>query len=103
MKTLSDLRLLFLRPFMQYLKNPMFIFVNITTPIMYLVLFMPLLKKLSGPGFSSSDVVQIFLPGIISLLFAMAGLFSVWPTIFELKEGLIERFRVTPAGLFELV
>jgi ABC-2 type transport system permease protein len=103
MKTLSDLRLLFLRPFLQYLKNPMFIFVNLTTPILYLVLFMPLLKKLSGPGFSSSDVVQIFLPGIIALLFAMAGLFSVYPIIFELKGGLIERLRVTPASRFALL
>ncbi len=103
MKTLTDIRLLFLRLFIQYLKNPMFIFVNIMTPIMYLVLFMPLLKKLSGPGFSSSDVVQIFLPGIIALLFATAGLFSVWPTIFELKGGLIERFRVTPASRLALL
>ena len=59
MKTLTDLKLLFLRPFMEYLRNPMFIFVNIMTPVMYLVLFMPLLKHLSGPGFSSSDVIQI--------------------------------------------
>jgi len=103
MKTLSDIRLLFMRLFMQYLRNPMFIFVNITTPIMYLVLFMPLLKKLSGPGFNSGHVVQIFLPGIIALLFAMAGLFSVYPTIFELKGGLIERFRVTPASRFALL
>jgi ABC-2 type transport system permease protein len=64
---------------------------------------MPLLKKLSGPGFSSSDVVQIFLPGIIALLFAMAGLFSVYPTIFDLKGGLIERLRVTPASRFALL
>ena len=103
MKTLTDLKLLFLRPFIQYLRNPMFVFVNIMTPIMYLVLFMPLLKHLSGPGFSSSDVVQIFLPGIIALLFAFAGLFSVYPTIFDLKGGLIESLRVTPASRFALL
>ncbi len=103
MKTFTDLRLLFLRPFIQYLRNPMFIFVNITTPIMYLVLFMPLLKHLSGPGFSSSDVVQIFLPGIIALLFATAGLFSVYPTIFDLQKGLIESLRVTPSSRFALL
>lgn len=103
MKTLHDIRLLFLRPFLQYARNPMFLFINITTPIMYLVLFMPLLKKLSGPGFSAAGVVQLFLPGIIALLFATAGLFSVYPTIFELKGGLIERLRVTPASRFALL
>jgi len=103
MKTLTDLKLLFLRPFLQYAKNPLFIFVNIMTPVMYLVLFMPLLKHLSGPGFSSSDVVQLFLPGIIALLFFIAGLFSVYPTIFELKGGLIESLRVTPSSRFALL
>jgi ABC-2 type transport system permease protein len=81
----------------------MFLFVNLTTPVLYLVLFMPLLKKISGPGFSSSDVVQIFLPGIMALLFALTGLFSVYPTIFDLKSGLIERLRVTPASRFALL
>jgi ABC-2 type transport system permease protein len=103
MKSLTDTRLLFMRVFMQYLRNPMFIFVNITTPIMYLVLFMPLLEKLTGPGLNSGNVVQIFLPGILALLFASAGLFSVFPTIFELKGGVIERFRVTPASRFALL
>jgi ABC-2 type transport system permease protein len=70
---------------------------------MYLILFLPLLKKLTGPGLSSSDAVQIFLPGIIALMFATAGMFSVYPTIFELKKGLIERFRVTPASRFALL
>ncbi len=103
MKTISDIRSLFLRPFLQYLRNPVFIFVNMITPILYLLLFMPLLKNLSGPGFNPSDVVQSFLPGIIGLLFAIAGLFSVYPTIFELKKGLIERLRVTPASRFALL
>jgi ABC-2 type transport system permease protein len=103
MKTLHDLRLLFLRPFLQYARNPSFLVVNLTTPILYLVLFMPLLKKISGPGITSSSVVQTFLPGIIALLFAMAGLFSVYPTIFELNKGVIERFRVTPASRFALL
>lgn len=103
MKTLTDIKLLFLRPFLQYLRNPAFIFVNLSTPIMYLVLFLPLLKKLSGPGFDSGHVIQTFLPGIIALLFAMAGLFSVYPTIFELNKGLLERLRVTPASRFALL
>jgi ABC-2 type transport system permease protein len=103
MRVLCDSYLLFKRPFMQYLRNPMFVFINIATPLMYLVLFTPLLKKLSGPGFNPNDAVQIFLPGIIALFFAMTGLFSVYPTIFELKGGLIERFRVTPASRFALL
>lgn len=103
MKTLRDTGLLFLRPFLQNLHNPAFIIVNVTTPLMYLVLFMPLLKKLSGPGIGSDHVVQVFLPGVIALLFVAAGTGSVFPTIFELKKGLIERLRVTPTSRFALL
>lgn len=103
MKMLADIRLLFLRLFLQYLKNPVFVFVNLLTPVMYLALFMPLLNELPGPGLNSDEVIQVFLPGVISLLFASAGLFSVYPTIFELKGGLIERLRVTPASRFALL
>ena len=51
MKTLRDTGLLFLRPFLQNLHNPSFIIVNLSTPVMYLVLFMPLLKRLTRPRF----------------------------------------------------
>ena len=43
MKTLTDMRLLFARLFFQYLRNPMFIIVNLTTPILYLVLLFAML------------------------------------------------------------
>ncbi len=103
MKTFRDTGLLFARPFLQNLRNPAFVVVNLSTPLMYLLLFMPLLKKLSGPDFTSGHVIQTFLPGIIALLFVAAGTGSVFPTIFELKKGLIERLRVTPTSRFALL
>jgi len=103
MRTLRDIWLLFQRPFLQNLRNPSFVIVNISTPLMYLVLFMPLLKRLSGPAFASGHIVQVFLPGIIALLFVTAGTGSVFPTIFELKKGLIERLRVTPTSRLALL
>ena len=103
MKMLRDIGLLFARPFLQSLHNPAFVIVNLSTPVMYLVLFMPLLKRLSGPGFGAGHVIQVFLPGIIALLFVAAGTGSVFPTIFELKRGLIERLRVTPTSRFGLL
>ena len=103
MKTLRDCGLLFARPFLQNLRNPAFVIVNVSTPLMYLLLFMPLLKKLSGPGFASGHVIQAFLPGIVALLFVAAGTGSVFPTIFDLKRGLIERLRVTSTSRFALL
>jgi len=53
MKLFKDIELLIKRPFLQEFHNPTWLFVSGSTPLMYLVLFMPLLKRLaSGPGFS---------------------------------------------------
>ena len=97
--TVRDIGLLFQRYAIQLLRNPVWLIVGFSTPILYLVLFMPLLKHAAGPaGLSSGQVVDLFLPGILSLLAFASGIGLGFNTIFELKAGVIERFRVTPAS-----
>ena len=48
MKTLTDTRLLFHRYTVQMLRNPVWLFVGFSTPILYLLLFTPLLHSLPG-------------------------------------------------------
>jgi ABC-2 type transport system permease protein len=99
MKGLRDTSLLFHRYTVQMLRNPVWLFVGFSTPILYLVLFTPLLKMaVGGPDTSTATVLQLFLPGILSLLAFASGASAGFGTIFELQSGLIERFRVTPAS-----
>jgi ABC-2 type transport system permease protein len=99
MKALRDTSLLFHRYTVQMLRNPVWLFVGFSTPILYLVLFTPLLKKaVGGPNTSTAIVLELFLPGILSLLAFASGASAGFGTIFELQSGLIERFRVTPAS-----
>ena len=64
MKVLRDTGLLFRRKMMETLRNPIYIIISLLSPILYLVLFSPLLKKLTNtPVFSSSDVMEVFVPG----------------------------------------
>ena len=73
------------------LRNPVWLFVGFSTPILYLVLFTPLLKELPGVrGFPTGGVLQIFLPGILALLAFASGSSAGFGTIFELQSGLIE-------------
>jgi ABC-2 type transport system permease protein len=98
-KPARDIGLLFQRYAIQLLRNPVWLIVGFSTPILYLVLFMPLLKHAVGSaGLSSGQVVDLFLPGILSLLAFASGIGLGFNTIFELKAGVIERFRVTPAS-----
>jgi ABC-2 type transport system permease protein len=104
MKTVRDTGLLFHRYIVQMLRNPVWLVVGFSTPILYLVLFTPLLKSLPGVrGFPTGGVLQIFLPGILALLAFASGSSAGFGTIFELQSGLIERLRVTPASRFAIL
>lgn len=99
MKAARDTRLLFGRSAIQLLRNPIWLVVGFSTPILYLALFTPLLKHISSvPGLQATNVLDEFLPGILALLAFASGSGPGFNTIFELRAGVIERFRVTPAS-----
>jgi ABC-2 type transport system permease protein len=96
--------LLFQRYLTQLLRNPVWVIVGFSTPILYLALFTPLLKHLVGSGgLPTGNVLDLFLPGILSLLAFATGIGPGFNTLFELKAGVIERFRVTPASRFAIL
>jgi ABC-2 type transport system permease protein len=103
-KTARDVGLLFQRYLTQLLRNPVWVIVGFSTPILYLALFTPLLKRLIGSGgLPTGNVLDLFLPGILSLLAFATGIGPGFNTLFELKAGVIERFRVTPASRFAIL
>jgi ABC-2 type transport system permease protein len=99
MKTARDIGLLFQRQITQLLRNPVWLVVGFSTPILYLALFTPLLKSVVPGG----HVLDLFLPGILALLAFASGVSAGFNTIFELQSGVIERLRVTPASRFAIL
>jgi ABC-2 type transport system permease protein len=95
MKLLRDTWLFTGRHTLQNLRNPVWMFVGFSTPLLYLALFTPLLK---GAGVGHENTLDLFLPGILSLLAFASGASAGFGTIFELQAGVIERFRVTPTS-----
>jgi ABC-2 type transport system permease protein len=90
----KDTLLLARRSLIHALRNPVWLFVGVSTPLLYLALFAPLLKHYIAHG----NVLDEFLPGILSLMAFASGSGQGFGTIFELRAGVIERFRVTPAS-----
>jgi ABC-2 type transport system permease protein len=104
MKVARDIGLLFQRYLRQLLRNPVWLVVGFSTPILYLALFTPLLRHLAGSGgLPTGNVLDLFLPGILSLLAFSSGMGPGFSTVFELRAGVIERFRVTPASRFAIL
>src|SRR5215471_7796390 len=96
--------LFFVRKMLETLRQPVWVFMGLSVPLLYMALFAPLLKPLAGgPGFPTGKVLDVFLPGILALMAFGAGMGAGWVVIFELQSGVIERLRVTPASRFALL
>jgi ABC-2 type transport system permease protein len=86
------------------LRNLVWVFVGLSTPLLYLALFTPLLRHLSGPGgFGGHEVLDQFLPGILALTAFGNGMVLGFWVVFALQGGVIERFRVTPVSRLSIL
>jgi len=97
MKMLRDTRLMFIRNIQHTLRNPVFIFASMFQPLLYLLLFMPLLNGLHGvPGLPAGRAVDVFIPGLLVLQALFGSAFVGFSLIDDIRTGVIERFLVTP-------
>jgi ABC-2 type transport system permease protein len=105
MKLVRDIWLVYQRQSLQLLRNPVWLFVGIFQPVMYLVLFAPLLKPALAPlGVTTNEeAYRVFVPGLLVLLAIFGGLFQGFGLIAELRAGIIERSRVTPVSRLALL
>ena len=99
MKMLSDTRLMFVRNMQHTLRNPVFIIVSMFQPLLYLLLFMPLLSGLgSVPGIPAGRTVEVFIPGLLVMQALFGSAFVGFSLIDDIRTGVIERFLVTPVN-----
>ena len=102
MKLLRDISLIFDRQLKLLLRNPVWILVGVFQPVMYLLLFAPLLKPALQVR-TNAEAYEIFVPGLLVLLAIFGGLFQGFGLIAELRAGIIERSRVTPVSRVALL
>jgi len=96
MTMLRDTRLMFVRNMQHTLRNPVFVFASMFQPLLYLLLFMPLLNSLSGISAFVGKPVNIFIPGLLVMQALFGSAFVGFSLIDDIRTGVIERFLVTP-------
>ncbi|MGY1745732.1 ABC transporter permease [Blastococcus sp. SYSU D00695] len=79
------------------LRNPAWVVIGLLQPILYIVLFGPLLEPLAG-RLGSGNAYQLFVPGILVQLGIFGALFVGFGLIAEYRAGVVESQRVTPAS-----
>ncbi|MCW2764662.1 MAG: type transporter, partial [Nocardioides sp.] len=89
----------FRRQIRMNLRNPAWVLIGIMQPVLYLVLFGPLLKPLVGSFDTGTANAYTFLvPGLLVQLGMFGAFFAGFSLIGEWREGVVEAERVTPAS-----
>jgi ABC-2 type transport system permease protein len=85
----------------QSLRTPAWLFIGLAQPVLYLVLFGPLLDRMAEPF--GVDPWLLFTPGMLVLLGMFGGMSAGFGIVAELRSGVVERQRVTPAHRLSLL
>jgi ABC-2 type transport system permease protein len=97
-----DMLIVFRRAMRLALRNPVWTVMGLAQPILYLVLFGPLLKPIAA-AVGVQNAYQLFVPGLLVQLGMFGALFVGFGLIGEWRDGVIEAERVTPAPRSALV
>ena len=97
MRFLRECSIVFNRQLRMNLRNPAWVIIGMLQPVLYLLLFGPLLKPLIGQ-FGASNAYTFFVPGMLVQLGIFGAFFAGFSLIGEWREGVIEAERVTPAS-----
>ncbi|HUY96223.1 MAG TPA: ABC transporter permease [Verrucomicrobiae bacterium] len=104
MKTLRDTALVFQRYFGIFVSNPAWVVIGAVQPLLYLLLFAPLLKSIAAtPGFPHGGAYNVFVPGLLIQLGLFGSTGVGFGLIADLRAGVIERLRVTPVSRLALL
>ncbi|MCW2527346.1 MAG: multidrug transporter permease [Pseudonocardiales bacterium] len=103
MNILDTTGVVFARQMRILLRNPVWVAFGLTQPILYLVLFGPLLTKVRTGGLGGSASWSVFVPGLLLQLAIFGAGFAGFGIIQEMREGVLDRQRVTPAPRLALL
>ena len=96
MKLIRDTWLIFRRSLVLTFRQPTWIVFGMMVPVLYLVLFGPLLEgAIAGAG-GTANAFNWFVPGLIVQIAIFGTAFGGFGLIAEMRSGVVERMRVTP-------
>ncbi len=104
MSLLRDTRLLFRRYLMLSLRDPGTVAGGLLQPVVFLVLYGPILTRLiRTPTVSQTAAWQIYVPGVLIQLGLFGAAFVGFSIITEWRAGVLDRLRVTPVSRLSML
>jgi ABC-2 type transport system permease protein len=105
MKLARDTWLIFQRQMLLLVRSPTAMAFAMAYPITYLLLFAPMLKRALSIDHvhTYAQAYRIYVPGLLTYMAFLGGLFTGFALLAELRSGIIERARVTPVSRVALM
>jgi ABC-2 type transport system permease protein len=105
MSLLTDNWVMLGRQYRLLVRQPIWIFIMLVQPMIWLVLYSQLFHKLPrlGGGFGTGSYIEYLTPGVVVMTSFFGGMWSGMSTVNELEHGVYERFLATPIGSSSLV
>jgi ABC-2 type transport system permease protein len=96
-KLARDTWLVFQQQMTLMLRSRTWLAFGLAQPVIYLVLFAPMLKPALGVD-TYTEAYKVYVPGLLVVMSLYGGLFTGFGLLAELRAGVIERARVTPVS-----
>lgn len=104
MPVARDTSLIFRRQVRQDTRNPVWLAIGLSQPILYLAFFGPMLSRvLRADEGRTGSAWQVYVPGLLVQLALFGAAFVGFTVIADWRTGSMERMRVTPVSRFALL
>ncbi|MET8873150.1 ABC transporter permease [Nocardia sp. NPDC004604] len=98
MRFMCETGLIFWSQLRANLRNPVWVLIGLSQPVLYLVLFGPLVKGIAPALGSDSDPWELLTPALVIQTGLFGAIYVGFGIVAELRAGVVERQRVTPAS-----
>src|SRR5690349_1992318 len=102
MKLVRDTWLIFLYEVGIMVRNPISIALTLVQPVTYLALFTPFIKSVMNVS-NYGEAYQIYVPSLYAAMGLFSGMFAGFALLSAMRQGVINRCRVTPVSRVALL
>ncbi len=104
MNVIRDTWYITLRDLRARIRMPVFIFMTLFQPILWLVLFTQIFKSLGSlPGLGSSSYLQFFAPGVLVMTVLFGSAFSGFGMLWDMDTGVLSKMLATPVTRISVI
>ena len=104
MNAFSDTWYLFMRHIKVSLRTPIWLFVNLVQPLVWLLLFSRVFERMVDlPGFTSDSYLQFFAPGVIIMTVLFGSAWTGMNMVQDMDLGILDKMLATPVTRVSIV